>query len=144
MRHHAAGIFPLAQSTGRFMVTRRSLGCSEPLTWSFPCGMSQFNVHYNRPENPYETAVREFIEETFTDPRHVFPLGKMMNEDGTIFHVFLGIFGQEFSPRLNWENDRFLWLDLGSLYLLESKHHEFDRFLMHPGTFETLQNFQEA
>jgi 8-oxo-dGTP pyrophosphatase MutT (NUDIX family) len=103
--------------------------------------MAEIDRYTGLPESPADTATREFIEETFVRPMEIMPLGVVRNEDGTDFHVFLGIFDDEFMPRLNWENDRWMWIDLGDLLMLRNKHHGLDRLLRDQNVFDLLVSF---
>ena len=118
---------PISVSTGRALVLLRSAIVVEPLTWTPPGGG----------EEPFDegrilwTAVREFTEETGHRPSgFILPLAVVRNDSGP-FHQFVLLEQNEFTPRLDLENEAFVWLTFDELLDLPNKHPGFEDFLAH-------------
>lgn len=105
----AAGALLLARDTGRLLVLRRSRNVMEPLTWGTAGGA------IDRGEDPEESARREIQEEldyfgpVEMHPAHVY-------ESGTFrYYNFIGVVPIEFEPELNWENDKYKWVEFDQM-----------------------------
>lgn len=114
----AAGVLPMARSTGRFLLALRSSLVLEPGTWGTIGGKVE-------PwEAPADAAVREFREETRSRARvGLLPLFVYRDKAaGFEYHNHLGVIPREFKPRTNWETARWAWLTLDELHVLKPKH----------------------
>lgn len=100
-----AGLFIKCPSTGRFLWVLRSEFVSEPNTWNAPGGKLEEG------ENPRQTAIREFCEETgYEDLIEVStkPFSIYCDGDFSYFY-FYGEVKEEFTPALDWENSDWVW-----------------------------------
>lgn len=107
----AAGCIFLARDTGRILLARRSNEVSyEPNTWAGWGGKLDDN------ETPLQAAEREVEEETgFRGNYKVNHLWTFNDpETGFRYHNYLVVVPKEFTPRLNWENDDYEWVEFGS------------------------------
>jgi 8-oxo-dGTP pyrophosphatase MutT (NUDIX family) len=103
-----AGCLFFAQDTGRFLVGHRSQAVEQPGTWGTWGGA------IDRGEDPALAVKREAHEETgYNGPVTVEPLLVFRKNDFR-YSNFLLIVEQEFTPRLNWENQGFRWCDWGA------------------------------
>lgn len=102
-----AGCLFMARSTGRFLVAHRSAHVQEPNTWGTWGGA------IDRDEDPVEAVKREAHEETgFTGQITIEPLF-VFKKDKFRYSNFLCIVDEEFTPRLDWENQGFEWCEYG-------------------------------
>lgn len=119
--HAAAGIIPLARSTGRFLIPLRSQEVMEPGTYG-TIGGKLDRVDASKYEHPEEAAVREFYEETGSN-ENIDLYNLYVYQDGTFqYWNFLGVIDEEFEPETNWETDEWEWLTLDELLKIEPKH----------------------
>jgi NUDIX domain-containing protein len=110
--HEAAkpgvGLFPVAQTTGRFLMGERSWAVDEPGQWS------GFGGKIEGLESPELAAVRELREETgYAGPIDLEEIAP---------RIFLGHVPDEYAPRLNWETEQARWLTAIQVAGLEPKH----------------------
>jgi 8-oxo-dGTP pyrophosphatase MutT (NUDIX family) len=106
----------MARSTGRFLVALRSARVFEPGTWGTIGGKVE-------PwESPEDAAVREFREETRSRAKVELTQLFVYRDGGFSYRNYLGVIPREFTPRKNWETDRWAWLTLEELLALEPKH----------------------
>lgn len=102
-----AGCLFAARSTRRFLVAHRSRHVEQPGTWGTWGGA------IDRGEDPVEAVKREAREETgytgevFIEPMYVFVKGTFR------YSNFLCVVDDEFTPRLDWENQGFQWCMFG-------------------------------
>lgn len=116
----AAGVLPMARSTGRILVSHRSPRVNESGTWG------TFGGRVETDEEPPRAAEREFREETgYGGPLDLVPLYLFMQPTFT-YQNYLGLVPEEFTPRLNWEADACRWLTLEELNTLPSRHFGLD------------------
>lgn len=100
-----AGVLCFAQTTGRFLLLRRSPRVTQPGLWSVPAG------RIDQGETPVDAAIREFYEEAgFAGP---YELTSRWDSPG--FHCFVGQCPTQFRPKLNWENDAARWCTVATL-----------------------------
>jgi len=104
-----AGSIVLSKNTGRILLAHRSANVQEPNTWGVWGGAIDSS------EDPNEAAKRELEEEagyhggiTMT-PLSVFHKGDFK------YHNFLAVVEEEFTPRLNWETQGYVWTTLDAL-----------------------------
>jgi len=125
MGRPSAGLLVFAETTGRFLLLRRSAYVNNPGFWSCPAG------RIDRGEAPIDAAVREFYEEAgyaagkrgmTVDPVALLDPGKRRR-----FFYFRGLVPTQFVPRLNWESDGWGWFYANDLPKP-----------MHPGMVRTL------
>lgn len=104
----AGGLF-LAKSTGRLMFAQRSNHVQEPLTWGTWGGAM------DQHESPKEAALREMFEETkFRGEAELFPMHVFKDApSGFTYYNYIAVIEDEFTPRLDWENAGFKWVDYG-------------------------------
>ena len=130
-----AGIIPVAEDTGRFLIPRRSREVNEPGTWGTIGGkLDAIDADYDdedwdewadtKLEDPEDAALREFEEETCQClALELVPLLVFQDaEVGFTYYNFLGLVKHEFDPCINWETDEWVWLTLDQLLDLEPKH----------------------
>ena len=102
-----AGCVILARDTGRFLIAHRSAHVEQPHSWGGWGGAIDSG------EDPAEAVKREVHEETgysgsiTMEPMYVF------KKDTFRYYNFLVIVDQEFTPRLDWENQGFKWCEYG-------------------------------
>jgi 8-oxo-dGTP pyrophosphatase MutT (NUDIX family) len=115
-----AGILPICPATGRILVGFRSAYVMEPHTWGTFGG--KLDIDEGVDETIKMAAMRELEEEThFTGAMEL--VDAFVYQDGSFsYHNFFGVVEDEFSPSLNWENDRAIWMTLDELVDLEGKH----------------------
>jgi ADP-ribose pyrophosphatase YjhB (NUDIX family) len=90
----AAGILPYCPKTGRYLIAKRGPNISNPNQWT------NFGGKANKGENPAQTAVREFKEESGYkgSVRLNRPIPTKNNKDGITFYNFIGEVPAEFQP----------------------------------------------
>ena len=151
-----AGIIPLAEDTGRFLVPLRSSYVNEPHTWGTIGGKLDtldgeegYNDETGRwvemtedpeLEEPEDAAQREFEEETGSDlPVELIALYTFRDPAvGFTYYNFLGLIPEEFEPESNWETDEWAWVTLPELLALEPKHFGLKALLRDEPSVETL------
>jgi 8-oxo-dGTP pyrophosphatase MutT (NUDIX family) len=120
------GVLPIAKTTGRVLVGRRSKIISRPGQWNILGGAAD-----HPGETIKEAALREFEEETkypkgsITDVKHLHSIQghDKVKDKPFAFHGFLGFVLDEFAPiSTDGETDKFLWVDWDELTALEPKH----------------------
>ena len=98
----------MAETTGRYLLSKRSSEVTEPLTWSVWGGA------IDEGEDPKKTAIRELREET----KYTGTIGstKKINvyRDGSFtYTTFKIVVPDEFTPTINWENCDWGWFEPG-------------------------------
>lgn len=112
----AAGILPISTSTQRILVAYRSKYVNEPHTWGVIGGKLDSG------DDIKSTAMREFDEETgYSGHIEMLP-GYVFRTSGFEYHNFIGILDDEFTPRRNWETEKFEWVTYDELMELSPKH----------------------
>lgn len=113
-KRRAAGIIPLAASTGRILLSLRP-GWLEPSTGETWAGWGG-SAHHG--ESPSETALRELYEETGYDGQiTLFPCHLYQRPDQDFqYQNFIGVIPEEFEPHLNMENESAAWVTMSELY----------------------------
>jgi len=103
-----AGCLFIADDSIRLLIAHRSKKVQEPGTWGTWGGAIDDG------EAPKEAVVREAREEAGVTislssivPMYVFQSGTFK------YHNFLVHVPEEFTPKLNWETQSFLWVDYG-------------------------------
>lgn len=103
-----AGCLILAMSTKRFCIAHRSRYVEQPLTWGTWGGA------IDEGENPKSAAAREVREEAgYSGNLELLPLFMFKHASGFRFYNFLAIVEDEFTPKLDWENEGFEWVEFG-------------------------------
>lgn len=132
---YAAGVLPYCPSTKRFLIAKRGPNISNPNQWTNFGGGSEDG------ENPVQTAIREFREES--GYRGKVKLIKSYptknSKDRITFFNFIGLVSDEFKPTTigkkttdgNVEVSAAKWLDIEQLYNLSPG-------ILHPGFFKFL------
>ena len=133
-----AGILAIAIDTGKWLLALRSGRVNyEPYTWSNIGG--KVDEGETQPER---AARREFFEETeYNGPLKLYPAyiyqSPSKNETGEpkfTYHNFIGeIIKGNWEPKINWETDRFTWLDYKGLLEIKPKHFGLRELLKHSG-----------
>lgn len=105
----AAGTLVFARGTGRFLLGKRSAEVSDPGTWS------TFGGAMDRGESPPRTVRRELREEVgYHGDTSLIPLLEYKDFDrGCVYHNYLTIVPEEFTPVLNWETEAAEWFEYG-------------------------------
>ena len=103
----AAGCIFIAKDTGRILLAHRSDSVDQPDTWG------TWGGKIDGDESPKDAIQREVEEETGIEEFFkIHPL--WVYKDGNFkYYNFLVITQFEFTPRLNWENDDFGWVEFG-------------------------------
>lgn len=117
----AAGVMPLAVSSGRVLLGLRPEGVYSSIGGYVCWG-----------ENLADAAIREFVEETLYDGPLLILKGYMYQSPVKDFEYmnFLGICPQEFNPMLDEENIEAEWFSLSQLYAGGLPlHKDFEEFL---------------
>jgi len=135
-----AGLIPVAEDTGRFLVALRSWQVNEPGTWG-TIGGKVDDVYTDEgwvSEDPEEAALREFREETRSRLRpHLVPM--LVFRDGDFsYYNFLGVVPREFDAEANWETDEWAWVTFDELVDLEDKHFGVESILGDPESVKTM------
>lgn len=157
-----AGVLPMAEDTGRFLVPLRSHRVYEPLTWSTIGGKLDTTPESTEPyyddeegewiepdpedaelENPEDAVYREFEEETgYSLPMELIDLYVFEDpEVGFTYYNFLGIIPFEFEPHITWETERWAWLTFDELLAIEPKHFGLAALLEDEDSIETIQEY---
>lgn len=114
----AAGVLPMARSTGRVLLGLRSGAVRESDTWGIFGGAFRGVSGEDDELVAAEAALREFHEETGWDHRsgrsEITPL-LVFERPGFRYHNFLLVLSRQFTPELNWEHDDAAWFDLNHL-----------------------------
>lgn len=106
-----AGAIIHCADTNRFLLGLRSGNVEQPHTWgTFGGAMDKED------SNPYHTALREVIEETGLDSNKILGHQKLSvykdPKSGFTYHNYVIKTGEEFEPKLDWENDKALWFSI--------------------------------
>jgi len=108
--NQGAGCIFMAKTTGRLLLPLRSDMVLQPGTWGVWGGAIDSG------ENPAEAVTREAAEEVGYRgiiekliPLYVYKDSK----SGFRYHNFLAVVDDEFDPRLNWETDKYKWVEYG-------------------------------
>lgn len=100
----------------------RSAYVNEPHTWGIWGG----KLDDDEVQSEIKDVVRrEFREETGFDCNcfELVPLYIYQSSDGNFkYYNFLGLFEDEFTPRLDWETEKFKWMTWDELMKLRPKH----------------------
>lgn len=108
-----AGVLLFAKDTGRCLLLHRSAFVFEPFTWGIISGKLDIG------ETPEQAAMRELEEEIGEYKANLISLKPSYvfkdEEDGFIFHNFIGVVENEFEPTLNWENTDYAWVSAKNL-----------------------------
>lgn len=125
-KKYAAGVLPVCLNTGRILLGKRGPKLDkEPNKWC------DFGGKSNNYETPYETAIREFYEET-GKIMAVKLIPSFVNTTGNMdYYNFIGIVEEEFKPLINVptvdyeiEVADFKWLTVDQFFKFEkSKLH---------------------
>ena len=118
----AGGVLPYCLKTKRFLMSYRSAYVNEPHTWGIWGG----KLDDDEVQSEIKDVVRrEFREETGFDCNcfELVPLYIYQSSDGNFkYYNFLGLFEDEFTPRLDWETEKFKWMTWDELMKLRPKH----------------------
>jgi len=98
-----AGVLVYCQKTNRFLLGLRSNLVNEPGTWG------TFGGKIDNDANPKQAALRELKEETnYSGPINLIHFDTFQSGNFQFFN-FLGVVDEEFTPRLDWENEDAQW-----------------------------------
>lgn len=103
----AAGVIPYCEKTGRYLFVRRSRDVREPGTWAGIGG----EVDYQ--EDAELACIREMKEEVGFTGRIDLELIYTFKAQGFTYYNYIGRVVEEFTPDLNWENDKYEWIKPG-------------------------------
>lgn len=104
-----AGCLFQALDTGRICIAHRSLYVEQPGTWGTWGGAIDSN------ESPANAVHREVQEEAgYNGKMKLFPMYVFKHSSGFIYYNFLALVGEEFTPRLDWENQGYIWTEFGN------------------------------
>ena len=129
--NRAAGVLPICTKTKKILLGYRSVECNEPHTWGLFGGKAEG-------EEPIEEiAMREFYEETGcnVDVELLPALVFRDKSHGFEYHNFVGLVDEEFTPRLNWENEKAKWFTYQEALDL--------KYDLHFGLSKWLQNLRD-
>jgi 8-oxo-dGTP pyrophosphatase MutT (NUDIX family) len=122
-----AGIVPFCVNTKRFLIGLRSGYVMEPHTYGGFGG--KLDIDEGVDETIEIAAKRELSEETGYYEEIELLKGYIFKDNNFEYHNFIGIVDEEFKPRLNWENDKAIWITYQELLELDRKHFGLERFL---------------
>ncbi len=105
--NRGAGCLFVSRSTHRLLLAHRSDRVNEPNTWGIWGGAIEYG------ENPKSAAMREAMEESGYDgPMTLLELKQYKN--GTfVYHNYLAVIAEEFTPELQWETQDYEWVEYG-------------------------------
>ncbi len=103
-----AGVIPYCKHTDRYLLVRRADGVKLTGTWAGLGG------EIDEGETPREAASREAFEEAGFNGKMILTHVYKYDEPKFEYYNFIGIVAEEFTPDLNWENDDYVWAELGS------------------------------
>jgi 8-oxo-dGTP pyrophosphatase MutT (NUDIX family) len=125
-----AGALILAKSTGKILVPFRSAYVLQPNNWGVWGGA------IDPGEDPKEAAKREMKEEVgyrgfdiIMIPLYIFHDQK----SGFKYYNFLAVVDDEFTPNLNWETEKFQWIEFDKIGQLTPLHFGLKALLQHSG-----------
>ncbi len=134
-----AGILAFATDVQRWLLALRSREVGyEPEKWAGIGG----KIDDGEELTPEQAARREFMEETEYDgpmtlhPAYVFqsPEKDELGNPRFVYHNFIGeIVKGDWEPKINWETERFAWLDYEGLLDIKPKHFGLTALLKHSG-----------
>ncbi len=127
-----AGCIVLAQSTGRFLLCKRSANVEEPHTWGTWGGAIEEGC------TPQRTAADELFEETGYDRAMILEkLCEYRSPGGSFtFHNFLAIVPEEYEPWESHENEDHAWVEFGEWP--DDLHFGLEYLLSHPAAQQIL------
>lgn len=103
-----AGCLVFAKDTKRFLIGHRSRFVEQPNSWGTFGGAIDTN------ETPQKAIKRELKEETTYSGLVVFKkIYTFRHPSGFVFHNFIAIVDKEFTPKLDWENQNYKWVQYG-------------------------------
>lgn len=103
----AAGCIFLAKSTKRFLISHRSNYVEQPSTWG------SWGGAIDAAEDPASAVKREIKEEAgYTGKLDLIPL-YVFSKDTFRYSNFLAVVPEEFTPKLDWENQGYVWCEYG-------------------------------
>ena len=88
----------------RFLLLRRSAKVPQPGIWNLPGGQ------VDRGETPYQSAVRETVEEAGTIPAHRVVGEHVSRTRQGVYTAFVAQIDRPFKPDINWESDAWAWV----------------------------------
>lgn len=109
----AAGMLPICKESGRILLVKRSNDVDNPGVWS-GIGGSLESEQGESEENIIDVVKREFLEETAHKgfynliPSYIY----ITSNGGFKYYNFIGIFENEFEPKLNNEHVEYKWFSL--------------------------------
>jgi len=104
-----AGALVFSLNTSRFLIGHRSSMVEQPNTWG------TFGGAIDSDEQPLKAAIREVVEETglslndIVDSKLVYTFEHP--ESGFRYFNYIVVVEDEFTPRLNWENQEAKWFE---------------------------------
>ena len=113
----AAGILPLAKTTGRLLLNHRSAAVNEPRTWGVWGGKLEGQESFRR------AAIREFTEEAQYGGSLDLNLLHTYQDGEFEYRTFLGVVDREFTPSLDWESDGFRWVEVEEMEAMYGRLH---------------------
>jgi len=124
----AAGIIPIASSTGRILLNRRGAGMDHAGKYAGWGGYAAMG------ETPIENATREFHEESmYSGPLLLIPAYMQDYPHKTMtYETFIGIIPEEFEPQIDDESLGSEWMTMSQLYADQGVefHPEFEKVLV--------------
>jgi 8-oxo-dGTP pyrophosphatase MutT (NUDIX family) len=131
-RKGGAGCIVLAQSTGRFLLFKRSANVEEPHTWGTWGGAIEEGC------TPARTAADELFEETGYDrAMKLEKLCEYRSPGGSFtFHNYLAIVPDEYEPWDSHENEAHAWVEFGDWP--QDLHFGLEYLLSHPTAQQIL------
>lgn len=140
---YAAGVLPVCLKTGRLLLCKRGAHLeTEPNKWANLGGKANIG------ETAYETAVREFYEESGKImPIKLIPSFIDEKEDGFKYYNFIGLVEDEFKPIINKltvdfevEISDFKWLTLDEFFKFDGNKLHWGCKLFRSKTKEQLKS----
>ena len=121
-----AGVLPISKTSGKILLSLRSIYVNEPLTWGIWGGKVDDIDNDIR-----ETAKRELIEETeYSGELELFD-SYVFDRKNFRYHNFIGLVDDDFTPKLDSETQDYKWLTLEEVMRIEPKHFGLNSLLKH-------------
>jgi 8-oxo-dGTP pyrophosphatase MutT (NUDIX family) len=138
----AAGILPICKETGRILLAKRASNVDYPNLWAGFGGKLEQDKGENE-ENITEVVKREFLEETaYKSYYSLIPAYIYTSTDGSVkYYNFIGLFENEFDPKLNDEHTEYQWFSLNEIQAIPADDIHFGIKLLILNSSDVIKKF---